>query len=76
MNSYITLDGWSLKIKTFLVPEMATNKTHVHLKLPILFLWSLDLMMLIGASTFSGHWKGGALKIQIFLGPNGTHFVR
>ncbi len=30
----------------------------------------------VGYIHYSGHWKGWALKISAFLGPNGTRFAR
>ncbi len=42
-----------------------------YIKLPMyqLFLWRLYLMVLRGAHHYEGHWKGWALKIETFLGP-------
>jgi hypothetical protein len=34
------------------------------------------LMGQLGQIHYSGHWKGWALKISTFLGPNSTRFAR
>jgi hypothetical protein len=50
----------------------------MYIKLPmyLFFIWRFDLMNLMGGQIhYLGHWKGWALKISTFLGPNGTHWM-
>jgi hypothetical protein len=42
----------------------------------LLFIWRLDLMIVMGANPLLGPLEGWALKILTFLGQNGTSFAR
>ncbi len=48
------------------------NSSRVHV--PVVFM-AWYVMILRGATSLLRHWKGWALKISTFLGPNGTRFA-
>jgi hypothetical protein len=44
-------------------------KVHKITNVPVSFIWRLNLILMRATSHYNGHWKGWALKIKTFLGP-------
>jgi hypothetical protein len=61
--------GWTLKIETYLCPEIATYETHVLkiINVPV-FNWRLGISLLMGANPFlAALWKRFALVVDLHV---------
>jgi hypothetical protein len=87
-STFLTLYTYPAKVGELvggaLPPPPIISNTHTaaghvwYIKFPMYLFFSMELGLKdfeVGYNHYSGHWKGWALKISTFLGPNGTRFA-